>query len=101
MTKIIPAIDEDMGENGVPEFWLEFRPKGQKHRRWRLGGAGPLTVYRGKPTKVSIEEAKSITVDCETLYGPRHHSGKIPNLEFRIVEKIFVVHRKLVSERSL
>ena len=100
MSKIIPAIDEDMGEDGRPQFDLEYRPKGQRHRRWKLGGAGPLTVYRGKLARRSIEEAKKTTLEDETTYYP----GKVPevpDLEFRVVEKVFVVKRRLVSRKEM
>ena len=98
MGKIIPAIDEDVRREGHLQFDLEFRFKGR--RRWRLGWRGPLTVYRGRPTKKSVEAAKRMTVEGETAYLP---GGKVrvPNLEFRIVQKTFVVRRRLVSERSL
>lgn len=100
MGRIIPAVDEDMGEDGRAQFDLEFRPRGQKHRRWRLGGAGPLAVYRGKPSRKSIEEAKRITLEDETVYLA-NGKVRVPNLEFRVVEKIFVVKRRLVSEKEL
>ncbi|MBD3260143.1 MAG: hypothetical protein GF334_00415 [Candidatus Altiarchaeales archaeon] len=98
MSKIVPAIDEDVGCEGSYRVDLEYRRKGQK--RWQLGGGGPLTTRNGRVSKRMVERAKRLTVEDETIY---RSDGKIvvPKLEFRIVQKQFLVKRRLISEKSL
>jgi hypothetical protein len=98
MSALIPAIDEDVGVEGSFQYDLEFRRKGQKH--WNLGGGGPLNFRRGKFSRRIVEKAKLITIEDETEYLP-NGKVRVPELEFRIVQKEFVVKRALISERSL
>jgi hypothetical protein len=93
-----PAIDEDVGCEGSFQFDLEYRRKGSKH--WRLGGGGPLNFRRGNFSRRIVEKAKRITIEDETEYLP-NGKVRVPELEFRIVQKQFVVKRRLIAERDL
>ncbi len=95
---LVPAIDEDVGEEGSFQFDLEYRRKGEKH--WNLGGGGPLNFRRGNFSRRIVERAKRITIEDATEYLP-NRKVRVPKLEFRVVQKQFLVKRKLISEKEL
>jgi hypothetical protein len=95
--RVVPAIDDDLenlNRSDLQEdrtfFELEYRIESEAD--WNLGHTGPLTIYRGKPSKSSVQKGiEIIRQDLEwELDGEE--------LKFRVVKKNIRVDRKVIAE---
>ena len=95
--KVIPAVDEDVGEKYMVQFDLEYREVGNK--RWRMAAVN-LPMRKGKPTPRCVLNESNLLfweLTPEWFDGTK---PKDPKVEFRVVKKEFVVNRTVVAEFS-
>ena len=99
--KVIPAVDEDTGEDGLVQFDLEFRVEGEES--WHMSYGGSLSIRKGLPTKASVKREVGLVQYEKTpeWFDSSVPEPKPPKLEFRVVRKDFVVNRTVVQKFQL
>jgi hypothetical protein len=98
--KVIPAVDEDVGEPSMVQFDLEYRRVGLI--RWRMCAVN-LSVRKGEPSAREIKKEAHYQQFEMTPEGFDSSAPppKVPKIEFRVVRKDFVVNRTVTQKFQL